>query len=67
MYISTAVNFEQRKDMLVLLSFCDESWGFGIKACYFFRAFSGKKVVTVNQQECFGLEQIGKSITPIID
>ena len=28
-------------------------------------AFSGKKVVTVSQQECFGLERIG--ISPIID
>ena len=37
----------------------------GIKASYFFRAFSGKKVVTVSKQECFGLERIG--ISPIID
>ena len=49
----------------VLLNFCDESWGYGIKASYFFRAFSGKKLVTVSQQECFGLERIG--ISPIID
>ena len=39
--------------------------GFGIKASNFFRAFSGKKVVTVSKQECFGLERIG--VSPIID
>ena len=50
---------------LFLLGFCDQSWGFGIKASYFFRAFSSKKVVTVSQQECFGLERTG--ISPIID
>ena len=44
--------------LFVFLSFCDESWSFGIKAPYFFRAFSGKKLVTVSQQECFGLERI---------
>ena len=41
---------------LFLLNFCYQSWGFGIKVSYFFRAFSSKKVVTVSQQECFGLE-----------
>ena len=60
---STLADFEQLP-VFVLLSFCDESWGFGIKASYFFMAFSGKKVVTVSQQEYFGLEQIGRS--PII-
>ena len=39
--------------------------GFWNKSFYFFRAFSGKKVVTVSKQECFGLERIG--IFPIID
>ena len=29
------------KDMFI---FCEQCWGFGIKASYFFRAFSGKKV-----------------------
>ena len=47
---------------LFLLSFCDQSWGFGIKASYFFRAFSSKKMVTVSQQECFGLERIEISL-----
>ena len=32
---------------------------------YFFRAFSGKKVVTVSKQECLGLERIG--LSKIID
>ena len=50
---------------LFLLDFCDQSWGFGIKASYFLRAFSSKKVVTVSQQECFGLERIG--ISSLID
>ena len=50
---------------LFLPSFCDQCKGFGIKASYFFRAFSGKKMVTVSKQECFGLERIG--IFPIID
>ena len=49
----TTANFEQRKGVFVLLSFCDESWGFRIKASYFFRAFSGKKMVAISQQECF--------------
>ena len=39
--------------------------GFWNKASYFFRALSGKKVVSVSKQECFGLERIG--IFPIID
>ena len=43
----------------VLLSFCDEDWGFGIKASYFFRAFSGKKLVTVSQQEWLDLNELG--------
>ena len=63
--ISSTANFEQREDVFILLSFCDESWDFGIKASYFCKAFSGKKLVTVSQQECFGLERIG--ISPIID
>ena len=50
---------------LFLPSFCDQCYGFGIKASYFFRAFSGKKVVTVCKQECFGLERIG--IFAVID
>ena len=50
---------------LFLPSFCDQCLGFGIKASYFFRAFSGKKVVIVSKQECFGLERMG--ISPIID
>ena len=50
---------------LFLLSFCDwQSWGFGIKTSYFFRAFSGRKVVTLSQKECLGLER--KGISPII-
>ena len=34
---------------LFLPSFCDQCYGFGIKASYFFIAFSGKKVVTVSK------------------
>ena len=55
---STTANFEQRKGVVC---FDDKSWTFGIKAFYFFRTFSGKKLVTVSQQECFGLEEIGIS------
>ena len=66
----TTANFKQHKDALFLLDFCDPLiWGFGwvsgIKASYFFRAFSSKKVATVSQQERCRLEQIG--ISPIID
>ena len=39
--------------------------GFWKKSFYFFRAFSGKKVVMVSKQECFGLERI--RIFPIVD
>ena len=39
--------------------------GFWNKSFLLFQAFSGKKVVTVSKQECFGLERIG--IFPIID
>ena len=58
-------NLSNTRMCLFLLDFCDQSWGFGIKASYFFRAFSSNKVVTVSQQECFGIERIG--ISPIID
>ena len=50
---------------LFLLNFCDQNLGFRIEASCFFRAFSGKKVVTISQEECFGLE--GIRISPIID
>ena len=48
---------------LFLLNFSDQSWGYGTKASYFFRAFSDRKLVTVCQQECFRFERIG--ISPI--
>ena len=41
---------------LFSLNFCDKSCGFEIKVPYFFRPFSSKKVVTVSQQDSFGLE-----------
>ena len=50
---------------MFLLNFCDQRWRSGIKASYFCKTFSSKKVVTVSQQKCFGFERIG--ISPIID
>ena len=60
-------NVSNARMCLFLLIFCDQSWGFGIKTSSFFRAFSGKKVVTVSQQECFGLGRTGISPGPFID
>ena len=54
-------NLSNARMCLFLLSFPDQSWGFGIKT------FPGPSQVgtSFSQQECLGLERIG--ISPIID
>ena len=54
-------NLSNARMCLFLLSFCDQSWGFGIKASYFFRVLLGRKVVTTQSA------RVTNGISPIID